>query len=165
MTRVVLIVWLTVLWVALWQDISVGNVLGGLCIALLVVYVSGQVPPGSSVFRPIACAHLVVYFLSQLVGSTVAVARAVLAPRRFVHPEVVTVELHVTSDSLLAVVAAAITATPGTLAVDATLEPPAVTVHVLDGRDPDRVRANVGRLEALVEAAFGERAPTRRRAS
>ncbi len=154
--RPVLIAWLTILWVLLWQDLSIASVVGGLVIASLVSGVSGRVQPGTAVFRPFACARLVCYFLAQLVVSTIAVARSVLAPQRFVHPDIVTVEVHVTSAALLSVIASAITATPGTLAIDATLDPPAVVVHVLDGRNPDRVRASVARLEELVIRAFGQ---------
>ena len=43
-----LLVWLTVLWVALWGDVTAGNVLGGLLVAIVVV-AEGAVPVGGEI--------------------------------------------------------------------------------------------------------------------
>ena len=64
-----LLIWLTSLWVALWADLTVGNVLGGLIVALAVVGVArptGVTGLERTYFRPISALVYAAYFLWQL---------------------------------------------------------------------------------------------------
>jgi multicomponent Na+:H+ antiporter subunit E len=94
----------------------------------------------------------------SLVTSSLRVALAVLVPtRKRTHPSVQRVRLARGSKFYGAIVANAITLTPGTMTLEldpATLE---LSVHVLGEVDPTTFTADVLDLERRVAAAFKER--------
>jgi multicomponent Na+:H+ antiporter subunit E len=157
-----LVIWLTALWVALWADFTVGNVIGGLLVALAVVVVAR--PTGVTGFelgrfRPIAAVVYGVYFLGQLVSSSLFVAWEILTPGSGLNRAIIAVPMHTTSDALVTLVANSITLTPGTATIDVRERddggPPTLYVHVLHFRDVESVRSDVLRLERLAVRAFG----------
>jgi len=176
-TKSLLIVWLTVVWVLLWGEASVGNVLAGFVVATILV---SLFPPGRDRrvgIHPIAVAKFGVWFAWALIGSTLGVARAVLRPRLELEEGIVAVPLRATSPVVAAFVANAITLTPGTLTVDirprffgqigsdpsfgdlptidGVTQPPVLYVHCLETGDPDEVRADGLELEEYAVNAFG----------
>jgi len=157
-----LIIWLTALWVALWADLTVGNVIAGLLIAVAVVVVarptgvSGlELPP----FRPLSAVVYVVYFFGQLVSSSLYVAREIITPGSGLNRAIIAVPMHTHSDGVVTLVANSITLTPGTATIDVHEppdgSPPILYVHVLHFRDVESVRADVLKLEHLAVKAFG----------
>jgi hypothetical protein len=67
-----LIIWLTTLWVALWDDLTLGNVVSGVLVATAVVAVArptGVTGLERTYFRPVSALVFVVYFVVQLVYS------------------------------------------------------------------------------------------------
>ncbi|MBU3701276.1 MAG: Na+/H+ antiporter subunit E [Acidimicrobiia bacterium] len=150
-------------WVALWGSPSVGNLLSGVVVVIIVfaVFPSG---PGRTderdmaVVRPLAPFRFLGRFFMELVMSTISVAIAVIAPRRRVREGVVKVRLRSSSPVIGTIVANAITLTPGTLTVDAETDRARGTllqVHVLGLDDPEGVRSTALDLERLAIAAFG----------
>lgn len=155
MKRVGLFTLLVVVWVLLWDRITVGQVLAGAVVsgALLLVL---RRPPGASVAtptRPLAVARLGWWFAGQFVTSNLLVARAALLPR-YVRPGVVRVELHTRSDELVALVANITALSPGMQPIAIHQDPPSIDVHVLTLDDPGAAAALVLHLEELVLAAF-----------
>lgn len=157
--RVVIAVWLTVMWVLLWGDVSLANVLTGAAVAAALVLVF---PPGATnddpiVVRPLAATSFLVWFLGQLLITNLAVAREVLLPRSRsqIRPAVVAVRLRTSSGRLATIVANAITLTPGTLTIDARGRPALLYVHVLSFTDVESATADVEDLERRVVRAFG----------
>jgi multicomponent Na+:H+ antiporter subunit E len=154
-----LVVWLTVLWVLLWGDLSVANVLGGLAVALLVVVVARDVSTAQTSgmrLRPLAALRFAGHFLVELVKANLVLAWEIVTPRNRIHTGIVAVELPGASDGLVTLVADAVTLTPGTLTVEVRREPvPVLYVHVLHLRAVEDVRADVHRLRDLAERAFG----------
>src|SRR5690606_19467238 len=65
MTRALRIVWLAVIWVALWSDFSVANVLTGLLVAGVIVALFDTWHRGQVIVRPIAAAKFGAFFLYQ----------------------------------------------------------------------------------------------------
>ena len=157
--RVVIAVWLVVMWVLLWGDLNLANVLGGvlLATALVVVFPPAATNDDPMIVRPWAAASFVVWFLWALVVTNVAVAREVLLPtsRSQIRTAVVAVPLRTRSGRLATIVANAITLTPGTLTVDARGRPAVLHVHVLSFTDVDAVLEEVADLERRVVRAFG----------
>ncbi|HTO00540.1 MAG TPA: Na+/H+ antiporter subunit E [Microthrixaceae bacterium] len=156
MTRLIRVGWLTAIWVALWSDISIANVLSGLAVAGIIVVLFDSWRSGTMVFRPIRVAHFVIHFLYKLVEASFVVARTVIAPKGRVRTGIVAVPLRGCSDAVATVVADAISLTPGTLTIDVSLDPLTLYVHALDTRDIEQVRRDVRVLEVLAVRAFGD---------
>lgn len=94
--------------------------------------------------RLFAAVALAFFFLRDLTVSSVAVARAVLAPRITVRPRFVTVPIAARSDAGVTLVANYITLTPGTLTVDVSPDRGTLLVHdLLAGDSGDATRAGI----------------------
>jgi multicomponent Na+:H+ antiporter subunit E len=132
------LVWLTLVWVSLWQDLSFANVAAGLAVALAVSWVfplprlrlGGRVHPGHLVV-------LLVRFLYDVVVASLQVAWLTLRLRRQPRSAVLAVDLHSESDLVLTLVAELSTLVPGTLAVEAHRHTHTLFLHVLDLGDDD----------------------------
>ena len=155
--RLVAGTWLVVVWVALWGDLSVANVLGGVGVAALALAVSRPVPTEDrGRFRPLAAARFLAWFLWKLVEASAIVAWEVVTPRNRINEGIVAVPLVGASEAVTTIVANAITLTPGTLTLEIRhLEETVLYVHVLHLRDIEEVRREVRHLEQLVTRAFG----------
>lgn len=159
-----IIVWLTVLWLLLWDDLSVANVLSGIAIAIVIV-TSARLPrlvrrgdTEAAVVRPLATARFGVYVLYKLVESNLILAWEIITPRNRINAGVIAVELRTDSDMAMMVVANVITLTPGTMTLEVTGSPPVLYVNVLHLHDIDEVRRDLLRLEELAVRAFGSSA-------
>jgi multicomponent Na+:H+ antiporter subunit E len=156
MTLLVRVAWLTAIWIALWSELSVANVLSGLLVAAAVVVVFDTRSAGRVVVRPLAAARFVVHFVVRLMASTAVVARTVVAPRHRIRTGIVAVPLRGCTDAVATLIADAISLTPGTLTVEVGHDPLTLYVHALDVRDTSAVRDEVRTLEILAIRAFGD---------
>lgn len=156
MTRVVRSAWLLAIWLALWSDVSLANVLSGLLVAGVIVAVFDSWRPGHVVVRPWATAKFGAYFIYLLLASSVSVARTVVSPARRIHTGIVAVPLRGCSDAVVTLIADAISLTPGTLTLEVRRGPITLYVHALDVRDIEALRRDVRRLEVLAVEAFGD---------
>ena len=151
-----LLVWLVVVWVALWEQVSPANVASGLVVALVVLTLfplgtrqrSGRVVP-------VAAVRFLVYFAWKLVEASAIVAWEVVTPRNRINEGIVAIPIRGVSDVVITVVANAISLTPGTLTLEARRSPAVLYVHVLHLRDVEAVRRETLHLEALAIRAFG----------
>ena len=162
--RLPLLAWLTVVWLLLWEDASVANVVGGLAVGASVVALFPAAGPARfGRVRPLAAAWLAVYFLWKLLEANLVVAWEVVTPNNeSVNLGIVAVPLVADSDAVITLVANAITLTPGTLTLEVRRDPPTLYVHVLHLRSIDRVREDVRKLELLALRAFGSADAVRR---
>jgi multicomponent Na+:H+ antiporter subunit E len=169
-TRVLLVAWLTLVWVLLWGEASVGNVLAGVVLGLLIVAAFPPADERGGGLHPWAVITFGVWFAKALVIANLSVAREVLRPRLALQEGIVAVPLRSRSPLVATFVANAITLTPGTLTVDVrpagfgvdehgdvveSAEPPVLFVHCLVVGDPEQVRAEGLELEERVVRAFG----------
>lgn len=159
--RPLLVLWLVVVWVALWGDITFANVAGGVVVALALTVLlpatgdRGRASGGGARIHPLAAAHFVGWFAWKLVEANVVVGWEVLTPRNRINEGVVAVPLHGCSDGLTSLVASCVSLTPGTLVLDVDVDPLVLYVHVLHLRTIEEVRAEVQTLERLAIRAFG----------
>lgn len=156
MNRVGRVGLMLIVWLALWSEVSVANVLSGLLVGAVIVLTFDTWRSGHLAIRPWRAAKFGVYFLYKLLESSVLVALAVLAPHRRVHTGIVAVPLQGCSDAVATLVADAISLTPGTLTLEVTRQPLVLYVHALDLRDVEAVRRDVRKLEVLAVRAFGD---------
>jgi multicomponent Na+:H+ antiporter subunit E len=165
-----LLIWLTGLWVALWGELSWGNVLSGLAVAvgvLLVARPTGVTGLERHHFRPLAAVHYALYFLMLLVKSNLVVAWEIITPTSRINRAIIAVRMNTSSAGLVTLVANSITLTPGTITIDVhedrddgpdggRLVGRTLFIHVLHFEDLDSVRRDVLKLERLAVRAFGE---------
>jgi multicomponent Na+:H+ antiporter subunit E len=150
---------LTVIWVALWGDVSVMTVVGGFVVAVVSCLVFPLPPLRLDVrVRPLWLLWLLVRFAADVVVSSVQVAGVVLRPRRPLRNAVVEVNLRTPSDFVLAVVAEMTCLIPGSLVVEARRSTHTLFLHVLDVGDragAERFRQSVLDQETRVVRALG----------
>jgi multicomponent Na+:H+ antiporter subunit E len=157
--QVPVLVWLTVVWVALWGDLSTANVLSGLAVGVVVCLVF-PLPPlqmGLRV-RPIWLGWLVLRFLGDVVAASAQVAWVTLRFQRPPRNAVIEVDLRTDSDFVLTVVAEMVSLVPGSLVVEARRSTHTLFLHVLDAGDMagvESMRTQVMALERRVVLAFG----------
>jgi len=105
--------------------------------------------------RPVAVVRFLVVFAWQLVAASAVVAWEVITPRNRINEGIVEIPVRGASDLVTAVVANAISLTPGTLTIEVDRPGARLFVHVLHLRDVEQLRAEIRELEALVIRAFG----------
>ncbi len=154
-----MLLWLTVVWVALWGDLSLITVLGGLLVATIGSLVFPLPPLRLDVrVRPLALLWLVVRFAADVVVSSFQVAWVVLRPRRPLRNAVIEVNLQTPSDFVLTVVAEMTCLIPGSLVVEARRSTHTLFLHVLDVGDlagVERFRQGVLDQEKRLVRALG----------
>lgn len=148
---------LTVVWIALWGELTVGNVLGGglVSCALLLAFPLRRRTTPHGTLRPLHALRFLAYFVWKLVEASVIVAWEVVTPRNRINEGIVAVPIVGVSDLLATVVANAITLTPGTLTLEYRRDPAVLYVHVLHLSSVEDVRRDVRYLELLAVRAFG----------
>lgn len=161
-----LLLGLMLLWMLLWDDISVGNAVNGALLALVVTRVF-YLPPAelSGRFNPYWAAVFVAHFAADLVRSSAHVAALALRPGYVPRNAVIAVDLHTSSDLLLTLTGHALTLIPGSLVVDVDRLNTTLYVHVLDARDDraiERNRRAILRIEERLVRAIGSDADLER---
>ncbi|MHB1139843.1 MAG: Na+/H+ antiporter subunit E [Microthrixaceae bacterium] len=160
MSRVTLGALLVAVWLLMWGELSFANVLSGVVVVVLLFLVF----PSDRAIWPhrrvhlLSLAHLGAYFVVELLMANVSVAQAVLGPRRSIRSAVLTVPLCVDDPALITLISTMTALTPGSLIVEAGLDPAHVRVHSFGHGDPVRVAATVRRLEELSIRALGDSA-------
>lgn len=151
--------WLVVMWTALWGAPTVANLLGGVVVAAGVLWVfPGERGVDSRVaLRPLHATVFAVWFLGQLVASSLRVAWLIVKPSGpdEMEPGIVATPIRGISDQITSMVANAITLTPGTLTVEVSREPSVIYVHCIESQAPDDIREQVLDLEHRMVEAFG----------
>jgi len=153
------LLWITVLWVLLWGNLSVANVVSGLTVAVVVLAVARLPRTSSGVSRsrlaPLAALHFAGFFLYKLFEANIFLAWEIVTPKNRINTGIVEVPLRTESNVATMIVANVITLTPGSLVIEAIGSPPVLYVNVLHLHDLDRVRRDLLRIEELSVRAFG----------
>lgn len=157
MTRyVVAVAWLTAVWVAFWRDLSAANVLSGLALSAVLLWLFPYPPlqPGLKV-RLLPALRFAVVFAWSVVKANAIVAWEVITPQNRINEGIVAVPLASNHPVVITLVSHAIILAPGTMVVDIDREPSTVLfVHALHLRSVESVRQEVLRLEQLAVDAF-----------
>ncbi|MCW2133838.1 MULTISPECIES: Na+/H+ antiporter subunit E [Crystallibacter] len=161
LVEVPLLVWLVILWGALWQDFSAGNLIFGLLIALAVVNIF-YLPPVELAGRLNlwAAAVFVAAFLLNVAKASFEVFWIALTRGPRTKNGVLAVKLRSHSDLLVTATGHTISLIPGSLVVDVDRSTSTLYLHVLDIPDPDkadRFREQVRRIEAGLIRAIGSK--------
>jgi multicomponent Na+:H+ antiporter subunit E len=152
---------LTAVWVLLWGNLSVANVVSGAVLSSLVVVVF-PLPPihFSGRFHPIGIAHLIGRFMVDLVVASAQIAATVLRPGSQPLNAVIEVDLRSRSDLYLTLTAELLSLIPGSLVIEARRSTGTLYLHVLgvrDASDVERSRAQALAQEERVVRALASR--------
>jgi multicomponent Na+:H+ antiporter subunit E len=158
-------VWLVALWLLLWNDLSVANIVSGVAVAALVlagarvpkVGCAGDGAGDRARIAPLSLLYFVGFVIVKLVQSNLVLAWEIVTPRNRINTGIVAVPLRTESELAMLVVSSVITLTPGTVTIDATGSPPVIYVNVLHLHDIDDVRRELLHIEELSVKAFGSR--------
>lgn len=127
-----MMIWLTLVWVLLWGEFSVANVLGGIVVALVVT--TGLPLPAISEhirFRPWRFIRLMVKFFYDIVRASLEIAWLALRGGE-PHGAVIRVQLRGHSDLYLAITAGMTALVPGSIVVEAHRLTGTLYVHIVD---------------------------------
>ena len=155
------LVWVAVLWVGLWHDISVANVVSGLAVGALVLAIAGQRrlldrdDEHRQRFSFLRTVHFVGFVIYKLVEANLFLAWEIVTPQNKIHVGVVAVPLRTESKMAAMVVANVITLTPGSITIESLGSPPVLYVNVMHLHDLDEVRRDLLYIEELSVRAFG----------
>ena len=152
---VAVVVWSVLVWVALWSDVSLANVLFGVVagvVTLVVLPLPGD--RGHLVVRPWPLLVLLAHFVRDLVVSAAVVAWEIVTPGSHLSQGVVRVPLRASAPGVVTLIANSISLTPGTLTIEVEHDPPVLYVHVLQLQSIEAARADIAALEDRVLAAF-----------
>lgn len=144
-------------WLALWQSLSPAALLSGALLAALLprtLIALGETPPRAQ--RPLVATRLFFRVLYDITMSNVGVIRVLLTGRDLVVPAgFVNIPLELKNRYGLAILAAIITATPGTFWAAYNKRTNVLTIHVYELTSDDEVRATIkGRYEAPLREIF-----------
>lgn len=154
------LLWLTVVWVALWGDLTLANVVIG---AFLAVLVTAVLPlpstPFDGRFRPWGVVLLLAYFLWDVVKASVEVA-ALAVRRQPPRGAVIRVRLRSHNDVYLTMVAGMTSLVPGSVVIEAHRITGTLYHHILDVEmhgGLERAHQSVLDQEERILRAFGSR--------
>lgn len=154
-----LLVWLVIVWGALWQDFSPGNLLFGALLAVLVARMF-YLPPVelSGRFNILHAVPFALRFLGMVAAASVEVMylAAVRGPR--VTNAVVAVRLRSQQDLMVTAVGHVISLIPGSLVVEVDRSTSTLYVHALNVSSPEAVeslRKEVRSIEASLIRIMG----------
>ena len=144
-------------WVMLLNDLSLGGLLFGVILGILIPQVTATFwPQRPRVRRPVKIVEYILVVLWDIVVANVKVAIVVVfKPNRRLQPHFVTVPLEIYSPEAITVLAGTITMTPGTVTADLSADGRSLLVHCLDTDDPDgEVTGIKERYEARLKEIF-----------
>lgn len=149
---------LAAMWVALWGEISVANVVSAVLVVALVSWLFAERSGKTYRVRVIGAVRALSFVAWSLVSSSIRVVTAVLVPSpRRIATSIQKVQLAESSSFIAAIVANAITLTPGTMSLEYDPTTGVLSVHVLGEVDEHEFRGQVLRLEQLVAKAVSVR--------
>ncbi|MFL5332299.1 MAG: Na+/H+ antiporter subunit E [Geminicoccaceae bacterium] len=144
-------------WLALANEISVGAVVMGLVLGLLMPIATGPFwPDPPQLRRPLKVLEYCGVVVWDIILANLQVARLILrVPNDRLRSRYVTVPLALTSPEAITVLAGTITMTPGTVSAELSADGRALLVHGLDVPDPEALVADIkSRYEARLLEIF-----------
>lgn len=133
----------TFVWVALTGSVSPGNIVLGLAISALCLWLLRHELAKPAIRPTWGVFPLFLSFLKELAISAYTVARTVLSPRMPIDPALIEYPLRLTRDFEITLLSNLITLTPGTMTVDVSTDRKTLLIHVLDASDPEAVIASI----------------------
>lgn len=148
---------LTLVWLMLLNAFSLGGLLLGVLLGVLIPLLTREYwPMRPRLRRPLKCASYAALVLYDIVAANFVVAKVILfKPNRRLQPRFVTIPLDIRTPEAIAVLAGTITMTPGTVSADLSADGRSLLVHCLNEPDPESVPDAIKRrYEARLKEIF-----------
>ncbi len=150
---------LCVLWILLWDDLSILNIITGIVLGIIVIRMF-YLPPIelSGRFNPYYAALFVGWFTASMVIASIEVSWSALRRRGVSAGSVIEIDLHTRSDLLITAVSVVLGLIPGSICIEVDRPHSVIYVHVLDCSTEEaiaRSREQIYRIEHLLIATFG----------
>ncbi|MGP0224344.1 MULTISPECIES: Na+/H+ antiporter subunit E [unclassified Paenarthrobacter] len=160
-TELPLLIWLVIVWGALWQDFSPGNLLFGALIAIVVAKLF-YLPPVelSGRFNVLRAVPFALLFLGKVVAASFLVLYLAVVKGPKVRSAVVEVPLRSHSDLMVTATGHVISLIPGSLVVEVDRSTSTLYLHALNiynQADIDKIRREVQNIEAGLIRIMGTR--------
>ncbi len=144
-------------WAAVTGDFSPGSLFLGAALGFVALWIAQPLIGVEQFYflRVWRVTRLALFFLWELLLSSVKVAWDVIRPRPRNNPKIITVPLDVQSDLEILLLTNLISLTPGTLSVDVTEDRKTLIVHAMFADDPQAEVSNLkSGMERMVLEAF-----------
>lgn len=148
---------LLLVWIGLVNTFTLGNLILGSVIGLIIPMVTAAYWPDRPRIRhPLKIAEYILIVLGDIVVANVQVARIILFQREpDIRSQWIPVPLELTSAEAITVLAGTITMTPGTVSTMLAADGSCILVHCLHTEDPDSVRDEIkSRYERRLKEIF-----------
>lgn len=135
---------LAVAWLALTGEFSMGNFLVGFVLVYLLLSLTRLSDESRTYTLKVRqIVSFVLYFMRELVTSSLRVTYRVLAPQMNMTPVVVAIPLDVQSDAGITLLGNLITLTPGTLTLEVSDDRSHIFVHAMNVDDVEAFRQSI----------------------
>lgn len=156
-----LLIWLVLVWGALWQDFSAGNLIFGALIAFGVSHVF-YLPPIelSGRFNIVRAVLMMAWFIGQVTIASFQVLYWSVVKGPNIRNAVIAVPLRSPSDLLMTAVGHVLSLIPGSLVVEVDRGTATLYVHAMNAPTPadvERIRGDVQNFEARLIQIMGTR--------
>lgn len=148
---------LAFVWAGLWSEFTLLQLVVGFHVGFAALWLAQPLFDAPSPYfrRAWRVVRLVLFFVYELVVSSLKVAWDVVTPRDRSNPKILEMPLDVKSDLEILLVTNLISLTPGTLSLDVTPDRRTLIVHAMFADDPDALIAELkGGMERMVKEVF-----------
>jgi multicomponent Na+:H+ antiporter subunit E len=148
---------LAFVWAALSATFTLPSLLSGFVIGFAALWLAQPLFGDRSPYfvRVYRIIRLTLFFLWELLVSSVRVAWDVVTPTHYSNPRIVEMPLDVESDIEILLVTTLISLTPGTLSLDVTPDRKTLIVHAMFADDPDALVLELKNgMERMVKEVF-----------
>lgn len=157
--QALLVLVLCALWIMLWDQFTVLNIVSGLALGILVTRWF-YLPPIelSGRFNLYYAVQFVLWFTASMIVASVQVSWSAVRRRGVRAGSVIELDLHTRSDLLITAVSVVLGLIPGSICIEVDRPHSVIYVHVLDCSTEeaiDRAREQIYRIEHLLIATFG----------
>lgn len=149
-------VMLTIVWLGLVNKVTLGNLLLGAFLGIVVPAITAPYwPDRPRLRRPLLAVEYFFIVMWDIVVANIQVALIILfKPNNKIQSHWINVPLELTSPEAITVLAGTITMTPGTVSATLSADARCILVHCLHADDPDAVRDDIktryeGRLKEI----------------
>lgn len=146
---------LALLWAMMTGGMSLLNLLIGFLVGYLILgSIHGSSGTSSYFTKVPQTIRFIVYFIMELLISSVRVAYDVVTPTYYMKPGIIAIPMDAKTDIEITMLANLITLTPGTLSLDVSFDRKTLYIHAMFVRDPEKVRRETKDMERRLLAVM-----------
>lgn len=136
---------LTVVWMMLYNTVSLGTIVFGLILGILIPIITAPYWPNRPKLKnfPMIVEYSLVVLWDIVVANFIVARTILFVPNREINSTWVTIPLDIRTPEAITALAGTITMTPGTVSADTSADGRSLLVHCLNDKDTDAVRDQI----------------------